>query len=734
MSHPKPAFPMNQLPRRDFLKLSGLSGAALALGFLPQAKAEVVNLAGLADAASFEIGPFIIIEKTGKITLVNPRPDMGQGTQQSIPMLVAEELEVGLDQVEVVASNGDARYGAQLSGGSGSVRASWVPMRKAGAAAREMLVQAAANQWKVAPADCQAENGRVLNRKTKASVGYGELVEAAAKLPVPKEPKLKGSQDFKLIGKSVPRQDIGRKVDGTEVYGLDATVPGMLYASVAMNPAIWGKVATLDDRRAKAVAGVRHVVKVNRPVFDRTAEGVAVLADSYYAATQGRKALRVSWETTAHDQFNNAAYFQQMRGLAKAEGLKFEAHGDAPAALKTAAKVVEAIYETPFAAHAPMEPEAVLAHYKADGTLELWAPVQSPDTDWGGARGDLAKALGIGPEKIKLHVLMMGGAFGRKAFYDFLMQAAFLSREVKAPVKLIWTREDDVTQGPFRPAMLNVLRGGLDASGQVVALHHTVVGGSIQHQWGGLKAGQPDNWAPEAVDHENAPYTIPHFRLDYHHAETSVPLLWWRSVYASTNAFAHESFMDELAHAAGKDPLAFRLALLAGAKGEVAERLRAVLDTVAQKTNWAQKPPTGQARGLAVVRSFSTICAQVVYVAKTADGPAKIEKVVSVIDCGIAVNPDNVRAQTEGNIVYGLSAAVKDAITFAQGQAQQSNFNNYRVLRINETPPIEVHIMPNQYPPSGAGEPGLPPVAPALANALFALNGQRHRTLPLALG
>ncbi len=725
---------MNQLPRRDFLKISGLTGAALALGIYPHAKAEVVKLAGLTEAASFEIGPFIIIEKTGKITLVNPRPDMGQGTRQSIPMLVAEELEVGMDMVEVIASNGDARFGQQLAGGSGSVSASWVPMRKAGAAAREMLIQAAANQWKVLPADCYAENGRVHNRKNQAALGYGELVEAATKLEVPKEPKLKDSQTYKLIGKSIPRQDILRKVDGSEQFGMDAKVPGMVYATVAMNPAIWGKVATIDDRRTKAVAGVKQVVKVARPVFNQTAEGVAVVADSYYAATLGRKALRVTWEKTDHEQFNNTEYFKRMHELAKNEGPTFEVHGDAPSALKTAAKTLTAAYETPYAAHAAMEPETAIAHVKDDGTCEIWAPVQSPDAGWGGARGEVAKALGIAADKVKVHVLMMGGAFGRKAFYDFVIQAALISREVKAPVKLIWTREDDVTQGPFRPAMLNVLRGGLDKNNKPVAFYHTIVGGSIQHQWGGLKANTADDWSGEAVERGSSPYDIPNFRLDYHHAETTVPLLWWRAVYSSTNAFGHESFIDEMAHAAGKDPLDFRRELLATAKGEVADRFREVLKTVAEKTNWAEKLPAGKAKGMAIIRSFNTICAQVVYVAKQADNSIKIEKVVSVIDCGIAINPDNVRAQTEGNIVYGLSAAVKDPITFVNGQTQQSNFNNYRVLRIQESPVMEVHVMVNNHAPSGVGEPGLPPVAPALANAIFALNGQRLRTLPLSLG
>ncbi|WP_250632447.1 xanthine dehydrogenase family protein molybdopterin-binding subunit [Rhodoflexus caldus] len=715
---------MQKLPRRDFLKTTGLAGSALALGFVFADKKAV--LAKVADSGSSEITPFISIEPSGKITLINPRPDMGQGTFHTIPSLIAEELEVEMSQITVIPSDGNRKYGGQLSGGSGSVRASWKPMREAGAAARQMLTQAAAQRWKVPAEECYAANGEIHHRPTQRRLSYGELSADAARLDVPKNPALKPAKDFRIIGKSVPRIDVPAKTNGTAIFGMDAKVPGMLYASVAMPPAIWGKAVTIDDRRAKAVKGVKQIVRVKRPIFSKASEGVAVIADNYFAAVQGRKALNITWEKMPHSTFQQQAYFEKMRALAKQPyGIAHEHIGDVkPVFANAENKIIEAVYETPFAAHAAMEPLVALAHVKEDGSCELWAPVQSPD----GAIGDVARELGIAPDKVKIHVLFMGGAFGRKAFYDFVVQAALLSKEVKAPVKLIWTREDDMTQGPFRPAMVNKLRAAIDPQGNVTALQHTVIGGSIQNQWGGLKADKADDWAMEAIDRENSPYEIPNFLLDYHHAETTVPLLWWRSVYSSTNAFGHESFIDELAHAAKKDPLEFRLQLM-----HKHERFRIALETLREKAEWNKPLPQGKARGVAIVRSFNTICATAVFISKNAEGAIQIDRVVSVLDCGIAVNPDNVRAQTEGNVVMALSTAVKDAITFENGQAKQQNYNSYRPLRINEVPEIEVHIVANNHEPSGVGEPGLPPVAPALCNAIFALTGKRIRTLPFSL-
>ncbi|SFF21623.1 molybdopterin cofactor-binding domain-containing protein [Thermoflexibacter ruber] len=712
--------------RRNFLKLSGATSAVLALGIYFPANSKEALIENL-TTKSLELSPFIIIDTAGKITLINPRPDMGQGTFHSIPLLIAEELEVDINKIEIKPSDGTPKYGGQLSGGSGSVRASWLPMRKAGASAKEMLIKAAANRWQVSENECYAQDGKVFNKKNNTSLSYGELVEEAAKLEVPKEPKLKEKKDFRYLGKKTKRVDIPSKVDGSAIFGMDLKIPNMVYAVIEHCPAIWGKVASIDDSETRKVAGVKDVIKITRPVFMKQPECVAVIANSTYAAMQGRKALKVTWESAEAEKFNSADYFKKMRELAKTEGNPHETEGDVKTALAKANKVITAEYETPFASHAPMETEACVVHVKED-SCEIWAPIQSPDTSAFGVGGQVAMAVGMKPEQVKVNVVFMGGAFGRKAFYDFVVQAALLSKQLKAPVKVVWTREDDITQGPFRPAMLNAFKGGIDKNGNVIAFQHTIIGGSIQSQWGGMANGKKvDEWAVEAVDKENSPYEIPNFRLDYHHAEPSVPLLWWRSVYSSTNGFGHESFIDELAHAAKKDPMDFRIGLL-----EKAPRFKKVLETLKEKSKWTEKLPKGKARGVAIIRSFGTICAHVVTVAQKGK-EIVVEKVVTVIDCGMTVSPDNVKAQTEGNIVMGLTAAVKDGITFVNGKAQQSNFHNYQMIRIQETPKMEIHIMENDEQPSGVGEPGLPPLAPALANAIFALTGKRIRTLPLKL-
>lgn len=712
--------------RRNFLKLSGATSAVLALGIYFPANSKEALIENLATK-SLELSPFIVIDTAGKITLINPRPDMGQGTFHSIPLLIAEELEVDINKVEIKPSDGTPKYGGQLSGGSGSVRASWLPMRKAGAAAKEMLIKAAANRWQVSENECYASDGKVFNKKNNNSFSYGELVEEASKLEVPKEPKLKEKKDFRYLGKKTKRVDIPSKVDGSAIFGMDLKIPNMVYAVIEHCPAIWGKVAAIDDTETRKVAGVKDVIKITRPVFMKQPECVAVIANSTYAAMQGRKALKVTWESAEAEKFNSADYFKKMRELAKTEGNPHENEGDVKAAFAKASTVITAEYETPFASHAPMETEACVVHVKED-SCEIWAPIQSPDTGAFGVGGQVAMAVGMKPEQVKVNVVFMGGAFGRKAFYDFVTQAAVLSKQLKAPVKVVWTREDDITQGPFRPAMLNAFKGGIDNNGNVIAFQHTIIGGSIQNQWGGMANGKKvDEWAVEAVDRENSPYEIPNFRLDYHHAEPSVPLLWWRSVYSSTNGFGHESFIDELAHAAKKDPIDFRISLL-----EKAPRFKKVLETLKEKSKWTEKLPKGKARGVAIICSFGTICAHVVTVAQKGK-EIVVEKVVTVIDCGMTVSPDNVKAQTEGNIIMGLTAAVKDGITFVKGKAQQSNFHNYQMIRIQETPKMEIHIMENEEQPSGVGEPGLPPLAPALANAIFALTGKRIRTLPLKL-
>jgi isoquinoline 1-oxidoreductase beta subunit len=719
-----------KIQRREFLKLSGLSGAgALTLGFSWSSlagKEPGIALVNPLAPQNFEISPFISIENTGRIVLYNPKPDMGQGTFQAIPMLIAEELEVEMTQIEIVHSDGTKKYGGQGVGGSSSVRTNWEPMRKVGAAAREMLIAAAADRWKVSPSECYAEAGKVIERKSGKSLSYGELAEDASKKEVPKSPTLKDSGQFRLIGKHKYRNDIPSKVNGSAIFGMDQKVEGMLYASIERSPAIGGSVKEIDDRRAKAVKGVKHVLKSERRFFGRTFEGVAVLADSYWAATQGRKALRIGWDEGSYGKINTEALFKEMHSLAESHpGNEYPSDGDFTTLWKSGeGKKLEALYETPFLAHAPMEPQNAIVHVKGEH-CEVWAPTQGPD----GIVRELAQYLKIPVNNIKVHVAFMGGAFGRKAFNDYVCEAAYLSKQTGAPVKVVWTREDDISQGPFRPGAVSKMQGVIDAQGNITGFHHKVVAPSIMHQlFSPLASDKPDGWAEEVIGKEDCPYKIPHFRRSHALVETDIPLAWWRAVYSSTNSFGHECFLDELAHAAGKDPLALRIALSEGH-----ERFTAVLRKLEELSGWKQPLPEGKARGVALTRCFGSISAAVITVARKPEGGTKIEKVLSVIDCGIAINPDNVKAQTEGNIVMGLTAALKDPISFEQGKAKQSNFHNYRVLRMNEVPEIEVHVMQNEYAPSGVGEPGLPPIAPALCNAVFALSGERIRKLPFTL-
>jgi len=709
--------------RRDFIKASSILAIGFSLPSFGNSKTIVHKIdTANANALGLELNPYILINDAGKITLFNARPDMGQGTHQALPMLLAEELEVNLDQVEIRNTDGQGKYGSQLSGGSSSVNSRWTPMRTAGAAVREMLISAAATKWQVPVSECFAENAKVVHKPTNKVFTYGELVAEASKLEVPKTPKLKDPKDFKLLGKSVPRPEIPSKINGTAVFGIDGDVPGMLYASIEHSPSIHGKVLSYDGAEAMKVKGVKFVVKTERKMPHKTVEAVAVVADNYWAAFKGRKALKIKWDAEGSDKISTDAYYEDLRRLAKTEGKAYKEHtkGDFSKDLMGATQKLEANYQTPFVAHAALEPQNATVWVQGD-KAELWAPIQGPD----GLIVEVAAYLKIKPENIKINVPFMGGSFGRKAYYDYVMEALHISKQVNAPVKVIWTREDDITQGPFRPGMMSVMEGVLYANGAVVAHNHKIVGASIEHQV--FKAplkDAPDSWAAEAATLDDSPYDFGSRTMSFHLAETDIPIVWWRSVYSSTTAFGQESFMDELAHAAKTDPLAFRLDMLAAAP-----RFSRVLQTLAKKSNYHYKLPENQAIGIAIARSFGSIVAHAVTVSKQGKG-IKIEKVVSVIDCGMTVNPNNVIAQTEGNIVMGLTAAIKNGISFKDGMAEQTNFHQYNVLRINEMPKTEVHIIQNQEAPSGVGEPGLPPIAPALCNAIFNLTGKRLRTLP----
>ncbi|WP_266366852.1 xanthine dehydrogenase family protein molybdopterin-binding subunit [Tellurirhabdus rosea] len=715
--------------RRDFLRAAGLTGTGLLLGFSARANgsAQLVNLTEPNAVLSFELHPFIVIENTGSITLINHRPDMGQGSWQAVPMMIAEELEVSLDQIKIRQSDGLRKYGDQLSGGSSTVRTGWKRLREAGAAAREMFRQTAATRWNVPVDECYAEAGTIKHRPSGKSLGYGELADDASKLTVPQKITLKSKKDFKLLGKPLPRPDVPSKVTGKAVFGMDVSVPGMLYASIEHSPAIHGKIVSINDAAAKKIPGVKAVLKAERPMPHRTSEAVAVIATNYWAALQGRRALQVKWDNGNYEQtMDSGRYTARLKEAAKKPAAPYHTAGDVAAAFEAAPKKLEAQYETPFLAHAPMEPEVAIAHVKEDGSCEIWAPVQGPD----GAIQSVSAYLKIAPEKVKVNVPFLGGAFGRKAYLDFVLEAVYLSQQMKAPVKVVWTREDDVTQGPFRPAMLSAMRGAVDAGGNLVAFEHKLIGESIQRQVFKAPLGEKaDDWAAEAITPHESPYQIPNAMMGWRTVETDIPIVWWRSVYPSNSSFGHESFIDELAHAAGKDPLQFRLDLLQNAEGEVAGRFRNVLTQLREKSGWDAPLKPGQGKGVAIARSFGSTCAHAFFVTKQGSG-VKIDRVVSVLDCGMYVNPDNVRAQTEGNIVYGLTAAIKSPVTFSDGRANQTNFHDYQVLRFHEMPKADIHLVENEEAPGGVGEPGLPPIAPALCNAIFAAAGVRIRKLP----
>jgi isoquinoline 1-oxidoreductase beta subunit len=713
----------NSNSRREFIKMSSLSGLGLVLGI--SALDKNFSLTKYGEAAfQLEINPFIIIDNLGNITLVNPRPDMGQGSTQAVPSLLAEELEVSLSKVKLIQSDGKSKYGSQTSGGSSSVRELWEPLRKAGAAAREMMTEVAAKRWNASISNCYAEDGRILLRNTDKSFSYGELADEAAKLPIPKNPKLKDPKDFKIIGKTNPRLDVPSRVTGKAVFGLDVEVPGMVYAAIEHAPAVHSKIVSIDDSAALKIPGVIRVMKAERPMPHRKSEAVAVIATNWWAALKGKKALKITWDNSGYENMTTDAYFAKAYEAAKKEGINHEEKGDMTQALAHAEKTLEAVYETPFLAHAPIEPENAIAHVKDNGEIEIWAPIQGPD--W--ALRDVAGYMKVKPEQIKINVQLLGGAFGRKAYHDFLLEACFLSKELKKPVKVIWTREDDITQGPYRPGMLSAMKGAVNGK-KIAAFHHHAIGESIKGQvFQSLTDFEVDDWVTGELSAENHKYQIPTWKLTWTNVKTDIPIVWWRSVYASNFAFGQECFMDELAHAAGQDPIEARLELLND------ERFKKVLEVISEKANWKEKLPAGKGKGIAMFRSFESISACVVTVAKNSAGGVKIEKVVSVIDCGYHVNPDNVKAQTEGNIVMGLTAAMKSGITFAKGMAEQSNYHNYQVMRINEAPIMDIHIINSGEKPGGVGEPGLPPVAPALCNAIFAATGKRLRKLPINLG
>jgi isoquinoline 1-oxidoreductase beta subunit len=691
--------------RRDFLRTGVLAGAGLVVPFrLPEAAA--AKAAGLAPNAYVRIAP------DGAVTVVFARSELGQGSSTALALLLAEELGARWQDVRVEQAVPAPVYGDMSTGGSASIRSLWKPMRQAGAQAREMLIAAAARRWKVDAVRCEAAEGWVLHSPSGRRLAFGALVAEAALLPVPKAPETKvDARRVLAVGSSPPRLDAPAKVDGSAVFGADVRVPGMLYASIVQCPVFGGKAAAFDPAAALKLPGVVRV--------ERLRDGVAVLARSTWAAFRGREALRVTWDEGPLAALDSAAIRARFAELANQPGQTVRHEGRGAAALAEAARTIEAVYEVPYLAHTPMEPMNCTAHVRP-GACEVWVPTQSGS----GAQKAAAEAAGLAPGAVTVHLTFAGGGFGARHRQDNVVQAVQLSKMLGAPVQVAWTREDDVQHDVYRPAVHHVLRAGFDAAGAPVAWTHRIVAPGIAAQMGILKPGEPD-WSSFDGAY-NLPYAIPSIEVDLVAHDPGVPLGWWRSVASSHTAYATECFLDEVAAAGGHDPLRLRRELL-----QQKPRHLAVLDLAAQKAGWGTPLPAGQGRGIAVHESFGSFVAQVAEVEVAPGGTVRVKRVVCAVDCGLVAHPDLVVSQMESGILYGLSAALKSEITIERGRVAQSNFHDYPMLTIDECPAIEVHLAPGGPPIGGIGEPGLPPLAPAVAYAVRAATGRPVRRLPI---
>jgi len=738
MNKPMPSSSPASPARRHFLRVGAAAGGGLLIGFGLGAcnreprnekppEAAVGNAATQVSdqAPGLAHNAFIRIDREGLVTLIVHKAEMGQGTYTSMPMLLAEELEVDLAKVrleQAPADNSlysDPLLGGQVTGGSTSVRGAWQPLRQAGAAARLLLVEAAAQAWKVDAASCQARNGMVTHGASGRSMHYGQLVDAAAKLPAPKAIVLKNPDQFTLIGKPVKRLDSAAKVNGQAKFGIDVRLPNMLVATVAASPVPGGALQSADEAKAMAVKGVRHVLKLDN--------AVAVAADHMWAARQGLAALAPTWSDGQHAGMTTAAIVADMKAAAESGKGAAVARNDGDVA-KPAPKdgrTVEAVYELPFLAHATMEPMNCTVDLRADG-CDLYVGTQVPSL----AQGAAAKLTGLQNEQVRVHNHFLGGGFGRRLEVDFITQAVAFARQLKQPVKFIWTREEDVQHDMYRPYYYDRLAATLDEKGKPLSWSHRITGSSIMARF--APAAVTGGLDPDAVEGaKDMPYAIPNVRVDYVRHEPPVPTAFWRGVGPTHNIFVVESFIDELAAAAKQDPLSFRRDLL-----DKSPRMRAVLNLAAEKAGWGQPlqaiPGRRVGRGLSTQFAFGSYMAQVAEVSVGTDGEVQVHRVVCAVDCGQVVNPDTVVAQIESGVIFGLTAALWGEITFDKGRVQQSNFSDYRVMRMNEAPRIEVHIAKSSDAPGGVGEPGTSATAPALANAIFAATGQRLRKLPVA--
>ena len=707
-----------KIARRKFLQLTAMSGAGVALGYMLVSGKDpkIVHVDIGDDSLEAEVNPYIFIDSKGKITLFNHRPEMGQGTYEAIPMIIAEELEVNIDDVNIMPSPANRdKYGDQMVVGSRSIGGNYDLMRKIGASAKEMFVATAAAKWKVSPEQCYAENGFVINKNSSTKFSYGQLVIDAKKITPSNNPKLKDPKDFKIIGKSFPRRDIPMKTNGAAKFGIDIQVPGMLYASIERSPLLLAKLVSFDDTKAKTVVGVKYILKTQREVFGQVREGVAVIADNYWSALQGRKLLEIKWDNGDLEKWTTEKIKENYVQVKTLDGEVFQQKGDVQQAIQNGAIKVDASYETPYQTHAPMEPMNVVVSVEKD-KIQFWGSTQNPN----GVKSFLAKKYGMDENNVIINYTFMGGAFGRRSLTDVPEEAADLSKKAGVPIKVIWSREDDLTQGPFRACQLNVCSGAIDNNGNVIALEHKVISQEIHKQYS--NETKPSEQIAGGI---NTEYAIPNFIISGILRQLYIPISYWRSVYHSTNCFAHESFIDELAHAAKKDPLELRLSLLKDHK-----QYTQVLQKVKEKSNWQQRE-NGTGKGVAIVERSGSFVATVAEV-KNIDGKIKPVKFTVAIHSGIPIHPDNLKSQTEGCVVMGLTAAYQ-GLTIQNGKVEETNFDTFKLLRLNECPEIDVHIIETTEHPQGVGEAALPTVAPALTNAIFDLTKKRIRSLPFNL-
>jgi isoquinoline 1-oxidoreductase beta subunit len=696
---------VHKVDRRTFLKTTGVAAGGLMLGFrIPGTRPANAQ----SSATPTSLNAYIQIATDDTVTLFIHKAEMGQGTVTSLAMLLAEELECDWKKIRTEFPGVDPAAYGPLQGvvGSQSVRTSWEMLRKAGAVACEMLVQAAAEQWRVARSQCRAENSTVVNVATNARLTYGQLAEAASRLAVPPAAALKDPSMFRIVGKPMKRLDTPAKVNGKAVFALDMRLPGMLYAVVSRCPVFGGKVTGFDATRTKTVPGVKQVLQIS--------SGVAVLADNTWSAIEGRKVLQIQCDEGPNASQTSAQIRRLFAGLVEQPGAVARSEGDAAAALSGTARKIEAVYEVPYLAHAPMEPLNCTAHVRPDG-CDVWAGTQMQTP----ARGIAATISGLPAEKVRIHTTFLGGGFGRRARTDFIGEAVEISKAAGVPVKLTWTREDDLQQDYYRPASVTRFAAALDSEGWPVAWTARIACPSF----GGLRNGV-DRTGVEGIS--EIQYDIPHIHVEYHPPDVGIPVSYWRSVGFSQNTFFTESFIDELAAAGRKDPVEFRRRLLANAP-----RHLGVLNLAAEKAGWGTPLREGRFRGVALSDNVGSFNAQVAEISMD-NGKVRVHRVVCAVDCGHVVNPTGVVQQIRSGIIYGMSAAMKGAITIDKGRVQQQNFHQYEVLRIDEVPVIDVYIVASTNPPGGIGEASTPPVAPAIANAIFAATGKRLRQLPIS--